>query len=79
MDPSRPGMSPSPDSGGLVPLPSFGPDGQYIPPTEVPIPLGPPKRNRLMPEKPLSPAEKAELIKKLRAWQRQNARKTFSF
>jgi hypothetical protein len=77
LSPTAPGMSPSPKTGGPVPLPSFGPDGQYIPPTEVP--LGPLNRNQMMPQKPLTPAEKAELIKKLKAWGKQGVGKTLTF
>ena len=67
--------SPSPKTGGKVPLPSFDDNGEYFPPTSVPVPLPridePPPRNQLW-ESPLTPEEQAErqadLIKKLRAW-----------
>lgn len=64
-DPYGPARSPDPDTGGAVPLPSFGPDGEYIPPTGVPFNPRMP-RNTMRKEKQLSPKELRELLEKVR-------------
>lgn len=77
-------QSPDNKSGGSVPLPEFGPDGEYFPPTSVPIgslPLQPP-RNQLW-RSELTPEEQEELQKeligKLKAWKRSKVPPKLSF
>lgn len=77
-------QSPDNRSGGSVPLPSFGPNGEYIPPTTVPIgdlPLQPP-RNQLW-RSELTPEEQEQLQKdilgKLKAWRQSTVPPKLSF
>jgi len=59
-------MSPDPSTGGRVPLPSFDEDGNYFPPTPVPLrPIRPPA-NTLAPGKGMDPKELHELLGKIR-------------
>ena len=58
--------SPSPKTGGKVPLPSFDESGEYFPPT--PVPLNPRMpRNTLMPQKPIDARRLKEITDKIKA------------
>ena len=61
-------MSPDNKTGGSVPLPSFGEDGGYIPPTGVPFNPRMP-RNTLLPDKPIDRKRLGELIKMIKGKQ----------
>ena len=66
-------MSPDPSTGGEVPLPEFDEDGNYFPPTNVPMnptplpmPGSQPPRNKLAPRGKMDPKELQELLKRAR-------------
>ena len=75
-DPYGPAMSPDPETGGRVPLPSFGPNGEYIPPTGSPFNPRMP-RNTLDPGKGISPEELRKLLEKVRQGPRPPSKITF--